>query len=71
MEQNINWYCERIFIKFINDIEQLYKNGKIQVKKNQYKTVNLRKEGTFEDKIEKIAYNEITLKKFLKIKNLI
>jgi len=61
-------YCERLFNKFINDIEQLYKNGKIQTKKNHYKTVNLKKEGTYENKIENIVYNEKTLKKFLKNK---
>ena len=61
-------YCKRICDKFINDIKQIYKTGKIKEKNNPYKKIILKKRGIYNDNIENIVYNEKALKKFLKNK---
>ena len=61
-------YCKRICDKFINDIKQIYKTGKIKEKNNPYKKIILKKRGIYEDSIENIVYNEKALKKFLRNK---
>ena len=61
-------FCKRICDKFINDIKQIYKTGKIKEKNNPYKKIILKRRGIYNDSIENIVYNEKALKKFLKNK---
>lgn len=62
---------QKLFIKFINDITSLYKNGKIlnnKVYHDKYRT-KFKKYGEYEDSIDNIVYNQILSKKIIKAKS--
>ena len=70
-----NWilsnYYQKLFDKFINDINKLYKDGKLGNGNNNNKKdsrTSFRKEGEYKDEIENIDYKEISVEKIIKNK---
>ena len=69
-----NWilsnYYQKLFDKFINDINKLYKDGKLGNGNNNKKDsrTSFRKEGEYKDEIENIDYKEIFVEKIIKNK---
>ena len=69
-----NWilsnYYQKLFDKFINDINKLYKDGKLGNDNNNKKDsrTSFRKEGEYKDEIENIDYKEIFVEKIIKNK---
>ena len=69
-----NWilsnYYQKLFDKFINNINKLYKDGKLGNGNNNKKDsrTSFRKEGEYKDEIENIDYKEIFVEKIIKNK---
>ena len=59
-------YCQRICQKFIDDINQIYKFGRVKDKQHISKGLIFKKTGVFSDKIENIVYNKYSLKNVIK-----
>ena len=59
-------YCHRIFDKFIEDIRQIYKFGRVKEKNHVSKGLVFKKKGLYKDEIENIVYNKYSLKNVIK-----
>ena len=59
-------YCQRICDKFIDDIRQIYKYGRIKEKHHISKGLIFKQKGVFKDEIENIVYNKVSLKNIIK-----
>ena len=59
-------YCQKICDKFINDIQQIHKFGRIKEKHHSQKGVAFKNISPYEDKIENVAYNKVTLENIIK-----
>ena len=61
-------YCEKIFNKFIKDMESVHKTGNVSQDESGDSRIVFKKNGEYEDKIENIVYNKEFVKKIIKNK---
>ena len=59
-------YCHRIFDKFIEDIKQIYKFGRVKEKHHVSKGLVFKKKGVYKDEIENIVFNKYSLRNVIK-----
>jgi len=59
-------YCQRICRKFWDDIQQIYKFGRIKEKHHMSKGLNFKQKGVYTDEIENIVFNKVSLRNVIK-----
>ena len=59
-------YCQRICDKFIEDIKQIYKFGRVKEKHHISKGLIFKQKGVYTDEIENIVYNKVSLRNVIK-----
>ena len=59
-------YCQRICKKFIDDIQQIYKFGRIKEKHHMSKGLIFKQKGVYTDEIENIVFNKVSLRNVIK-----